>query len=179
MKVHIISGRYGGRAIDTPIRRSAHVMGDRVRSALFNMLGNINGLRVLDVFAGSGAIGFEAISRGAAQVTFIEKNHAAARIISENAAALGATNQAKVINSTILSWASTTDQSAFDLIFADPPYDNLQVNSISILAKFLSPKGLLILSLPAKAGNLQLDGLTLTDRRTYSEASLAFYTKDN
>lgn len=178
MKVRIISGRYGGRTINTPTRRSTHVMGDYVRSALFNMLGDISGLNILDAFAGSGAIGLEAISRGASHVTFIEKNYAATQIIAENATTLGVTNQVKITKSTVLNWASTTNQPSFDLIFADPPYNDLQINSLSALAKFLSPKGSLILSLPAKAESPQLENLTLTDRRNYGDANLAFYIKN-
>lgn len=178
MKVRIISGKYGGRTIDTPTRRSTHVMGDYVRSALFNVLGDLGGMRVLDVFAGSGAIGLEAISRGASHATFIEKNHIAAKIITENATMLNITDQVKIIKSTVFNWTSTASQQSFDIIFADPPYNDLQINSISALAGFLSAKGLLVLSLPAKAESPQLAGLTLTDRRNYGDANLAFYAKN-
>ena len=84
MRIRIIAGRYGGRFIQAPPGNTTHPMGERVRSAMFNSLGEIvEGARVLDAFAGSGAVGLEALSRGAASVTFVERDRVAQRVLTE------------------------------------------------------------------------------------------------
>ncbi len=90
MNVRIISGIYGGRTIKAPDNSKTHPMGERVRNAMFNSLGSeVHGARVLDVFAGTGAIGFEALSRGAASVDFIERDRMACQVLRENYSSLG------------------------------------------------------------------------------------------
>jgi 16S rRNA (guanine966-N2)-methyltransferase len=119
--MRIISGKWRGRALEAPPGLATRPTADRVRETLFSMLvsrvGNFEDLRVADLFAGSGALGFEALSRGAAHATFVENDSKAAATIRGNAAKLGADVQ--VFASSALALPRSAP---FDLIFADPPY---------------------------------------------------------
>jgi len=119
--VRIVAGKWRGRVIEAPPGQATRPTADRVRETLFSMLasrlGSFDDLGVADLFAGSGALGFEAISRGAASATFVESDAKAAAVIRRNAEKLGATVQ--VLGSSALALPRSQP---FDLIFADPPY---------------------------------------------------------
>lgn len=119
--MRIIAGVWRGRAIEAPPGQATRPTGDRVRETLFSMLasrlGSFEDLRVADLFAGSGALGFEALSRGAASATFVENEPKAAAVIRRNAEKLGASTQ--VFGGSALALPRSDP---FDLIFADPPY---------------------------------------------------------
>lgn len=165
--VRLTGGAFGGRKISTP-GETTHPMGERERLALFNMLGDLVGTSLLDAFAGSGALGLEALSRGAAHVVFIEKNAAAARVIRENLAALGASGE--VIVGDV---ASAYLAEKFDTILADPPYDDLKIEKILPLVDLLKDGGTLVLSHPGEAP--AIEGLVLEKTRQYAAAHLSFY----
>ncbi|HEY8593086.1 MAG TPA: 16S rRNA (guanine(966)-N(2))-methyltransferase RsmD [Sphingomicrobium sp.] len=120
--MRIIAGEWRGRTIDAP-QGGTRPTADRVREALFSMLisrlGSFDGLRVADLFAGSGAFGLEALSRGAATATFVENDAAAAAVIKRNAEKLGATERTRVLLGSALALPRSEP---FDLVFADPPY---------------------------------------------------------
>jgi 16S rRNA (guanine966-N2)-methyltransferase len=119
--VRIVAGQWRGRALEAPPGVATRPTADRVRETLFSMLasrlGAFEGLRVADLFAGSGALGLEALSRGAASATFVEQNAGAIAAIRRNAAKLGAAID--VLPSSALSLPK---KEPFDLILADPPY---------------------------------------------------------
>lgn len=121
--MRIIAGEWRGRTIVAPPGEATRPTADRTRETLFSMLvsrlGSLEGLRVADLFAGSGALGLEALSRGAAHVTFIENDNAAVRAIQANVAKLGADARADV---RLASALKLPPLPAFDLVFADPPY---------------------------------------------------------
>jgi 16S rRNA (guanine966-N2)-methyltransferase len=121
--VRIIAGAWRGRPIDAPPGQSTRPTADRLRETLFNMLtsrlGSFEGLRVADLFAGSGALGLEALSRGAAHATFVESDSRAADVIARNAAQLGASDRVHVLRGSALALPRSAP---FDLILADPPY---------------------------------------------------------
>jgi 16S rRNA (guanine966-N2)-methyltransferase len=121
--VRIIAGEWRGRTIIAPPGEATRPTADRTRETLFSMLvsrlGSLEGLRVADLFAGSGALGLEALSRGAAHVTFIENDNAAVKAIQANVARLGAGARADV---RLASALKLPPLPAFDLVFADPPY---------------------------------------------------------
>jgi 16S rRNA (guanine966-N2)-methyltransferase len=94
-RLRIISGEFGGRFISADVGRATHPMGDRVRSAMFNMI-DVTGTGVLDAYAGTGAVGLEALSRGAARVDFVENNRLAQKVIAENIAALKVQDKARL-----------------------------------------------------------------------------------
>jgi 16S rRNA (guanine966-N2)-methyltransferase len=121
--VRIIAGEWRGRIIEAPPGQATRPTADRVRETLFSMLasrlGSFEDLRVADLFAGSGTLGLEALSRGAASATFVEKDSKAAAIIKRNADRLGAAQRTRVLGSSALALPRFEP---FDLILADPPY---------------------------------------------------------
>jgi 16S rRNA (guanine966-N2)-methyltransferase len=142
-KVRIIAGKWRGRALEAPRGLDTRPTADRVRETLFSMLasrlGSFEDLRVADLFAGSGALGLEALSRGAASATFVETDPGAAAIIRRNAERLGIVIQ--VIGGSALALPRSDP---FDLIFADPPYapgSGTQVVEAVLRAGWLAPGG--------------------------------------
>lgn len=121
----IIAGRYGGRRLQTPPGDGTRPTTDRVREALFSSLlsefGELDGLSVLDVFAGSGAVGLEAASRGADRVDLVESDRRAARIIADNIAMLGC-DGVRVRSMPAERFAQSAPAAPYDVIFLDPPY---------------------------------------------------------
>lgn len=154
-------------------------MGDRIRSSLFNKIATeLVDATVLDAFAGSGALGLEALSRGAKHSTFIDKDRIAQKVIAKNIELLGVENRTKLIRSSVSGWLGTSDEEQeFDIIFADPPYHDLQLGSIARLTKLLKPEGLMVLSLPNSAEAPEYAQLTQIDARSYGDATLTFYRK--
>ena len=178
MKVRLIAGDFGGRYLDAPDTSRTHPMGERIRGALFNMLGDVSGKRVLDAFAGTGALGLEALSRGASSATFIERDRVAQKVLDNNIALLGVKNRAKLIRTSVASWDETAGEGKFDLIFVDPPYHDLQLSTVSRLTKYMQPKGLMILSIPGRESAPTVNGVVVVDKRSYGDAALAFYHLD-
>jgi len=176
VRIRIIAGKYGSRVIKAPSGHVTHPMSERIRGALFNSVGTaIKDAEVLDAFAGSGALGLEAISRGAASVTFVERDRSALQVLAENIDLLDCAEVAKVINSGVASWSDKTTE-RFDLIFADPPYNDMQLSTVTRLFGLLKPNGLMVLSYPGRSeaptGN---NGVVVVDDRSYGTAALAFY----
>lgn len=150
-------------------------MSERIRGALFNIIGDMTDKAVLDAFAGTGAIGLEGLSRGAASVQFIEKDRIAQKVITNNIRLLGVEDRAKLIATSVARWSETADSQTFDLIFADPPYHDMQVSTVARLAKYLKPNGLMILSHPGRESAPTVNGVVVVDNRSYGDAALAFY----
>lgn len=170
-KITITGGKYRGRKITTR-GGATHPMGSRERLALFNMLtGKLEGASVLDAFAGSGALGIEALSRNASSVIFVEKNREATEIIKKNLAELGISDNAKVIKSSVKDAVSNLP--SFEVVLTDPPYDNFDVTEVESLTKLVNDGGILVLSHPGEAP--KLNGLTLAKTRKYAGASISFY----
>lgn len=121
-RVRIIGGNYRRRLLDFPGSAGLRPTPDRVRETLFNWLGqDLPGWSCVDLFAGSGALGFEAASRGAGRVTMIERDRAALDALEKNRAVLGAT-QVDIVRADALAWLAN-NRETFDLIFVDPPFD--------------------------------------------------------
>ena len=121
----MLAGRYGGRRLRTPRGSTTRPTAERVREAVYGMLGSVDGATVLDLFAGSGAMGIEAISRGARQAVFVERDRAAIAVLQANLAALGlGDEQAQVRPEDALRAleASRKRQETYDLLLIDPPY---------------------------------------------------------
>ena len=119
--MRVVAGRYGGRRLDAPRGRATRPTADRVREAVFSMLGPLAGLRVLDLFAGSGALGIEALSRGAAAAVFVEHDARAAGTVRRNLAALGL--EAAVHRRDVLAFLAEAHD-GFDFVFLAPPYSS-------------------------------------------------------
>ena len=143
--MRIIAGEWGGRSIEAPPGLSTRPTADRVRETLFSMLasrlGSFDGLRVADLFAGSGALGLEALSRGASQAAFVESDSEALRVLERNVEKLGANNRAHILAGSAVKLPRSEP---FHLIFADPPYvpeSGSGVIQAVIGAEWLAPSG--------------------------------------
>ena len=145
-QIRIIGGQWKRTLISVPDREGLRPTPDRVRETLFNWLGQrVDEWRCLDLFAGSGALGAEAASRGAAQVTFVESSPVAARAIAALIDKLGASDRMTLIQANALDWLARQNPNAppFDLIFLDPPFgQNWLEQVMPRLATILAPGGL-------------------------------------
>ncbi|MBR3180037.1 RsmD family RNA methyltransferase [Candidatus Saccharibacteria bacterium] len=168
--ITITSGIFKGRRLKTP-GKGTHPMGSREKIALFNMLTPyLKNAYVLDAFAGSGALGLEAISRGAKSITFLETSKKASAIIKENMISLGFN-----ANTPINASTDFAPDVAFDIIIADPPYDAFDLKTIIPLVDFLDTDGILALSHPGDAPTIP--GLDLLKTKKYARCHLSIYQK--
>jgi 16S rRNA (guanine966-N2)-methyltransferase len=180
MNIRLISGTYGGRKIEAPDNRRTHPMSERIRNALFNSIGaEIIGAEVLDAFAGTGAIGLEALSRGARQATFVERDRIAQKILAKNITTLNVDEKAIIIRAAVHNWMTTGTTKEYDIIFADPPYHDSQLSTVSELFGLLKPGGLMVLSHPGRGEIPTKTGVVVVDNRSYGNAYLAFYRRDD
>ena len=178
MNVRIISGSFGGRIIDAPGRSTTHAMSERARNAMFNSLGDhVLNKVVLDAFAGSGSLGIEALSRGAKSAVFVEKDRIAAKIIQKNIETLGISNQSKVVRAGVSSWIDTSAHEQFDLIFADPPYRDMQLSTVVKLFALLKVGGTMVLSHPGNGEVPNQHGIVVVDNRSYGSLHLTYFQK--
>jgi 16S rRNA (guanine966-N2)-methyltransferase len=153
-------------------------MGDRERTAIFNSIRDyLPDATVLDAFAGSGALGLEALSLGAKSVVFIEKDRSAAQTISKNIKTLGVGDETKLHAAPVAKIAETLADASFDIIFADPPYDAPQLAAITELTKKLKTGGLLVLSLPKNLPAPTFENLKIISDKTYAAAGIRIYQK--
>ena len=121
--MRIVGGRFGGRRLVPPRDSRVRPTADRVREAWMSILGDdLNGAGVLDLFAGSGALGLEALSRGAGSATFVELNPASLKALEQNIAALGVDGVVTVHRGDAIRFAERLPERAYDIVFADPPY---------------------------------------------------------
>lgn len=181
--VRLIAGVYGGRKIDAPGYDNSRTkpMSERIRNAMFNRIGSdIQDTRVLDAFAGTGAVGLEALSRGAASVTFIERDKLAQKIIRNNVLLLGCESATELIPTSVNNWIETREPINYDIIFADPPYNDLQLSTVSLLLGLLKPNGLMVLSSPGRGEgpNLARTGIVVVDNRVYGNARLTSFRRE-
>lgn len=176
--MRIIAGSLGGRQFESPKGHKTHPMSDKIRGALFNMLGDISDLTVLDPFAGSGAISFEAISRGAKTATAIELDKNAQLAISQNVKTLGLEKEVTLAASRAISWSRKNITRWFDLVICDPPYDKVQEAQIQKLTTHVARGGLMILSWPSHLNIPEFPGLTVIKDKSFGNARLIAYRKD-
>jgi 16S rRNA (guanine(966)-N(2))-methyltransferase RsmD len=182
--MRVIAGTLKGRQLKAPAWQGLRPTSDKLRETLFNVLApRISGARVLDGYAGTGAVGIEALSRGAAHVTFLEQDRRAAALIEENLSRCGVANGYAIIRAP--AGRAVTELQAdpafvpFDIILLDPPYDQPPARVLSEVGshdRLLAPGGILVLEharrerSPETAG-----GLTRTRLLTSGDSALSFY----
>jgi 16S rRNA (guanine966-N2)-methyltransferase len=170
--VRIIAGTHRGHRIAAPKGRDTRPTSDRVRENAFNLIGPVDDAEVLDLFAGSGAMGLEALSRGAAHATFVESDRDAARTIDANLDKLG-------LHATVLRMdavrALQQERRSYDLILCDPPYDFDATRLAPLLGGRLSDDGLLVWETSSRDDPPQVPGLRQRTSRTYGSARLTLY----
>ncbi len=173
--MRIIAGTLGGRQFDSPAGHKTHPMSERVRAALFNVLGDINGLTVLDAFAGSGALTFEAISRGAASGLMIDADRRAQDTLQRNIKSLGLGSQVRLVKANAGSWSQNNPNIKFDIVIVAPPYDHLQISTVEQLSKHMGLQGIYILDWPGKILAPDIPSLSIVKQKNYGDAQLVFY----
>jgi 16S rRNA (guanine966-N2)-methyltransferase len=175
--MRIVAGSRKGHTIQAPKGLTTRPTSDRVREAAFNLIGPVDGASVLDLYAGSGAMGLEALSRGAASAVFVEAEAGAARAIERNLDKLRLTGATLVRQDALTALATEAAAGrTFDLVFADPPYEawpELERRLAPYLAGILAPDGLLVVETAAKLEpGLQLP---LRTSRRYGAARLTLF----
>jgi 16S rRNA (guanine966-N2)-methyltransferase len=168
--MRIISGEFKGRRLKAPAGRTVRPTADRVKEAWFSILQqSIPGARVLDLFAGSGALGFEALSRGAVWVDFVERNQGSLAAIRANAEALNVRERVTLHRSDALRFAERLQPTAYDVAFADPPYAGAAAEELAEL--FRATPFARVLSIEHAAGR-SLGG---DDSRRYGDTAITFF----
>lgn len=175
--MRIIAGKLGGRAFGSPKARTTHPMSEKARGALFNTLGDIEGLSVLDPFGGSGALAFEAISRGAKHATILEIDKNAYSNILQNIRILKIEQQIKTIRANAKSWSNNNKDTKFDLVLLDPPYNDLDRQLLQKLCAHTKDGGLTVLSWPGREQAPPFEGLEIVTAKNYGDNQLVFYRK--
>lgn len=178
--MRVIAGSLGGRRLKAPPGRGTRPTSDRVREAIFSILGELDGERVLDLFAGTGALGIEALSRGAASAVFVERDVRAAGVLRENLGALGlGRDRAEIRRSDAIAALRTAAERAelYDLILIDPPYGDaprLGGRLSALLPALLAPNARIVAE-SDRRGALELEAPILTKRR-YGDTSITIHS---
>jgi 16S rRNA (guanine966-N2)-methyltransferase len=152
-------------------------MSDKIRGALFNVLGDVSELTVLDAFSGSGAIAIEAVSRGAAHATAIESDKTAQKTISNNILSLEIEDRMKLTRANASVWSDNNGSQLFDIVVCDPPYDELQLSLVAKLTRHLDKDGVYVLSWPGSYEVPDLPGVEIVSQKSYGDAQLIFYKR--
>jgi 16S rRNA (guanine966-N2)-methyltransferase len=178
----IIAGSHGGRRLSAPAGAQTRPTSDRVREALFSALEtmiDLSGARVADFFAGSGAVGLEALSRGADHALLVESDARAARVIRDNIVALRVGSAARLVTGKVSQvLTGPPDGGAYDLVFADPPYavgdDEIEEMLKALLANaWLAPDAVVAVERSSRGDPLSwVDGITADRSRRYGETTL-------
>jgi 16S rRNA (guanine966-N2)-methyltransferase len=175
--MRVIAGLYGGRRLQAPPGMDTRPTSDRVREALFSILGaRVEDARVLDLFAGSGALGIEALSRGARAATFVDSAAAAVRAVQANLAAVGAEAQVVRAEARRFLGGASHDGRQYDLVFLDPPYRlaaSLGGDLSAALAAVLAP-GAVVVAESDRRAPLEV-GLPLEDERRYGDTLIRIH----
>ena len=144
--MRVIAGRFKGRRLKAPTWEGLRPTSDKLRETLFNIVApRVEGARVLDGYAGTGAIGIEALSRGAAHVTFVEREPRAIALIEANLAGCGVTDGYTIRRADVVTALAQLEAGAFDLIVLDPPYDVAVDAVLTVAARAVTSDGLVVL----------------------------------
>jgi 16S rRNA (guanine(966)-N(2))-methyltransferase RsmD len=177
----IIAGTLGGRRVTMPPGRATRPTSDRVREALFSSLAtlvDLDGCRFADLYAGSGAVGIEALSRGAAHALFVESDARTAKVLRDNVAALGVTAAAELVVAPVARAVARRPAEPYQVIFADPPYDVPDGEVSQVLAQlvandWLAEDAVVVLERRTRDEPPRwLEGVTGLQSRRYGETTL-------
>jgi 16S rRNA (guanine(966)-N(2))-methyltransferase RsmD len=177
--MRVIAGRLGGRRLKAPRGRITRPTSDRVREALFSMLAGVDGASVLDLFAGTGALGIEAISRGARSAVFVERDAAVSRVLRANLDALGIAGElAQLRRVDVLEalQSARARQETYDLVFIDPPYEQAHAwgpELSAMLPSLLRPDARVVVESDRRAP-LELE-VALEREKRYGDTSITIH----
>jgi 16S rRNA (guanine966-N2)-methyltransferase len=180
--MRIVGGEFGGRPLATPRSQAIRPTSDRTRQAVFNVIAHnfpeaLDKTRVLDLFAGTGALGLEALSRGAAQGLFIEESAEGRGLLRENIEAFGLQGRAKLFRRDATRLGGVGTMQPFDLVFADPPYGRglAEAALASALAGgWLVPGALCVVEEASATPLGDVPGLRLVERRSWGDTTVSF-----
>ncbi|WP_426751860.1 16S rRNA (guanine(966)-N(2))-methyltransferase RsmD [Myxococcus sp. Y35] len=182
--MRIVAGTAKGRALAGPKATSRHIRptADRVRETLFNVLGQfLDGQRVLDLYAGTGALGLEAVSRGAGQAVLVDQDREALALCRQNAASVGLAGQVEILAAPVTRALETLKRRGerFELVFADPPYAARVVEAVLdglVAAGLLAPSAMVVVEHDKReAAPESHAGLNLEDQRRFGDTLVSFY----
>lgn len=174
----IIAGSLGGRPLTMPKAKDTRPVTLMLRAAIFNVLGqHIKGAQVLDLYAGSGALGLEAISRGAAQATLVDIAKSSISVIKQNVEKFGVNEQVEVVHSNVADWLPQNKEQ-FDLVFFDPPYDSFDEEVLKLVAPRMSKDGILVVSTSKRQViSDKIAGLQSVQVKKYGDTRISYYRK--
>ena len=168
--MQILAGRYKGVSIQTSVRYEYRPTQSKVRKSLFDILGNLSDKTVIDLFAGSGILGFEALSRMAKSVIFVEKNRSLVKLLSKNCLEI---DTQKCIIKNMDAYIFLKEKHNADLILVDPPYGQKDLNLlVKLCLNMLNPGGTLVLETSLKDEIIKAD-----NERIYGSTRLSFWSK--
>jgi 16S rRNA (guanine(966)-N(2))-methyltransferase RsmD len=182
MPARVISGKAKGRKLKLVPGDTTRPIMDRVKESLFNILGDVRDQRWLDLFAGTGQVGIEALSRGAAHVVFVDNARAAVATVRDNLASTGLAAGATVIGGDAFAVLRGYDGQPFDVVYIAPPqYKGVWEQVMGVIdaepGRFVAPEGLVVVQIdPLEYKDLALRRLALDDRRRYGSTLLCFYS---
>lgn len=180
MSIRVIAGTHRRRTLKTPAGLATRPTAGRVREALFSILGDLSEQRVLDLYAGSGALGIEALSRGAKSALFIESERDALACIRANIAALGLDARARVLSvpAERAPLARVAEGGAIDLVLCDPPWSDVEhaVTAIVALTPAFAETARVVLEHP-RGRELDLPGFTCDDRRHWGDTGVSLFSR--
>jgi 16S rRNA (guanine966-N2)-methyltransferase len=181
--VRIVGGEFRGRKLATPAGQSVRPTADRLRQTLFDILAHrhgdpVSGARVLDLFAGTGALGLEALSRGAVYALFVETDTEARALIRRNVEAFGLTGRTRIFRRDATTLGPAGNGAPFDLVLADPPYRHglgERALAAAVSGGWLSGNAIAVLEESADATLAPVPGLAEIDRRRIGDSQLVFF----
>lgn len=172
--MRVIAGDLGGRLFEAPKGHRSHPMSEQIRNALFNSLGDLGGKSFLDAYSGSGAAAFEAYSRGAGPVYALEIAPRVFTTLKANRDSLALGSKLHISRANCASWVQNQERK-FDIILADPPFDQLSVTQLAVLANSLTTSGIMVVSHSGRAEAPLVDGVVVVKEQNYANAALSFY----
>lgn len=182
MPIRITGGNFRGRNVPSPDTSKTRPTASRTREALFNILQGVENFRVLDLFAGTGIMGIEALSRGAASVVAVEMAHVQARLVLQAYKSLNLESKLILLESNALTLSRETfcKEEGFDLIYADPPFKNMEYPDLRSYVDWLNPGGVAVFEAPSKnlpAWVKESEAAGIASVRKYGESSLVIFRK--
>jgi 16S rRNA (guanine966-N2)-methyltransferase len=176
--VRIISGTLKGRTLHEPHGHKTHPMSEKVRGAIFNALGDVEGLSFLDAYAGTGALSIEAISRGAASAVAIDKDRSAHDVLDKNIADLKLKDKIRPVRANAGGWSIHNMEKKFDIVLLDPPYDQVKTDQLqTLINRHVKTGGLAVVSFPGHADVPEFERTELVADKHYGDSQLLFYRK--
>ena len=178
--MRIISGEKKGARLFSLKKRNIRPTSDKVRGAIFNILASVEDEKVLDLFAGSGALGIEALSRGAEQVVFVDDSSSSLNLIRKNLEKLGFKSKSKLIKKDVIRFLKSESAERYDLILADPPYGKgLCQKILEVLSEkeLLNPDGILVVEHHKKEMMGKAGDFTLLREKKYGDTVVSFFSR--